>query len=458
MSTTTPKAEISASFARRLMRVLSNPERLKKSIAYRLSLPTARALTPGRLANLPDTFALDVARVSGWLHLQKFRRPPIRTTQPLSLLVDVRITQGDHNERGISRYTSALAIALAQKLPGQVAFLLNPQLPEPEQIKALSACGRMIRGEGEIKSLPAVSHFIQCCLFDLTKTAEDLFPIQLSQFNPELWTVAYDLIPKLYAEKYLDLPDIRQSYLSLFHLLSFLDGHLAISAATAKDLVVEAGVDPAKIATIYGTLDTLRWSRQLSTKESRSKAHKIPHKPFWLYVGGGDFRKNIESLLKAFALYKKNTEVDIPALVVLCSLTQDRRLELEALSSLLGLKLDLDIFFTGRVDDEDMIEFYRRSFAVVFPSLYEGLGLPILEAYYFGVPVIAGDNSSLREITPPECRFNAESPEDIAISMREFASNPDLRRLSLDFGSKILMDFEWARVADRVIEQFSKVE
>ena len=392
---------------------------------------------------------------AGRLHLQKLRRQPGVPGRTPCLLFDVRITQRDHNERGISRYSTALALSVADGLPGKVAFLLDPGLSPPEHVAAFSARGHIVHGEQDIPSLPDVTHFIQCCLFELDKTAEYLFPIQLAQFSPQLWTVAYDLIPKIYAGQYLDSSDIRRRYLSLMNLLPLLDGLLAISETTAKDLVRVAGVRPDRITTIYGSLDKLRWRAAAREGQAPAPPRDMPDSPFWLYVGGGDFRKNIEGLIEAFAQLKRHPASRIPVLVVLCHLHAARRLELEALARQHGLKPGQDVIFTGQVDDEDMMAYYRRSFAVVFPSLYEGLGLPVLEAYFFDTPVIAGDNSSLREITPPECRFNAEDPNDIALAMLRFEAEPALRSLSLKFGAKILKEFDWPRVAARVVQRFT---
>lgn len=392
---------------------------------------------------------------AGELYLQKLRGRSMTPDRSPFLLFDVRITQGDHNERGISRYSTALALSVADRLPGKVAFLLNPDLPAPEHVSAFQARGRIIHGDREIASLSDVTHFIQCCLFELDKTAEQLFPIQLAQFSPQLWMVAYDLIPKIYAGQYLESADIRRRYLSLMNLLPVLDGHLAISETTARDLVRVAGVRPDRITTIYGSLDELRWRATAREGEAPAPRHDMPDRPFWLYVGGGDFRKNIEGLIAAFAELKQDPASSIPVLVVLCNLYPARHKELEALARQHGLKPGQDLIFTGQVDDEDMMEYYRRSFAVVFPSLYEGLGLPILEAYFFDTPVLAGDNSSLREITPPECRFNAEDPNDISRAMLRFETEPELRSLSLEFGAKILKEFDWPRVAARVVQRFT---
>ena len=158
-------------------------------------------------------------------------------------------------------------------------------------------------------------------------------------------------------------------------------------------------------------------------------------------------------MIAAFAELKQDPASSIPVLVVLCNLHPARHKELEALARQHGLKPGQNLIFTGQVDDEDMMEYYRRSFAVVFPSLYEGLGLPILEAYFFDTPVLAGDNSSLREITPPECRFNAEDPNDISRAMLRFETEPELRSLSLEFGAKIIKEFDWPRVAAKVVQR-----
>jgi glycosyltransferase involved in cell wall biosynthesis len=105
---------------------------------------------------------------------------------------------------------------------------------------------------------------------------------------------------------------------------------------------------------------------------------------------------------------------------------------------------------TGFVDDRTLARCYRRAIATVFPSLYEGLGLPVLESYYFGVPAIASGTTSLAEITAPACRFDPTSAQDIARAMRDLHADPARREASVAHGRAVLGFCDWHRVADTI--------
>jgi glycosyltransferase involved in cell wall biosynthesis len=116
----------------------------------------------------------------------------------------------------------------------------------------------------------------------------------------------------------------------------------------------------------------------------------------------------------------------------------------------LGLTVGEDLILIGFVDDRTLAACYRGAFATVFPSFYEGLGLPVLESYYFGVPALASVSSSLKEITAPECQFDPANPADIARAMRDLHRDPAKRAASLAYGREVLAFYNWDRAADTI--------
>jgi glycosyltransferase involved in cell wall biosynthesis len=388
-----------------------------------------------------------------------------------SILLDLRITQIAQRERGIPRYAAALALALPEQLPGaDISYLIDPDAPLPDAIEALSQAGRIIEGPAQISSLPHLSHYLQTCFFELHKNADELFPKELAQFKPRLSTIVYDVIPWLYPEHYLTDPYIAERYEYQLGLLNCLDHLFAISESARDDVIRVAQLEPRRVQNIYGSIDEARWARAEASDAQLGNLERLNEegqrfsikRPYWLYVGGADFRKNNSSLVRAFAQLKAKLAAqgtEPVSLVVACSLSESQRDELLALGKLHGLEAGQDLIITGFISDSLLAHLYRHAFATVFPSHYEGLGLPVLESYYFGVPALASNNSSLREITHPACQFDSTSDTDIAEAMLRLHNQPELRAESLQFGQAMLVQCSWPQAAAKIahyVAQFTK--
>ena len=111
------------------------------------------------------------------------------------------------------------------------------------------------------------------------------------------------------------------------------------------------------------------------------------------------------------------------------------------------------VVYTGKVLDEHLSTLYANCAAFVFPSLFEGFGLPVIEALACGAPVVASDTPAVQEILPlSEALFNAANPVDIAAKMQRCISEPMLRAAIAREGERILPRFSWDRSAERLIE------
>lgn len=396
----------------------------------------------------------------GILHFHNFQtissQHSAKFNTEIALLFDIRITQIERRERGISRYTASLALALGAQLPGKVSFLIDPSLPLPDQIDELRTCGNIVDGVESISALPSVSHFLQGCIFNLSNTVEDIFPIQLAPFQTKIWAICYDLVPLVFPGEYLKDPYSSMRYNSFVKSLSFVDMHLAISQTSGNDLTRLVGISPSQVKVIMGGIDTHRWptdrmrvTAPIFIKNGDGEQFFLTA-PFWLYVGGNDFRKNIKGLIEAFSIILKANMEPAPQLVIACHITPEARNELNDSVEKLGLVIGRDLVITGWISDNTLSACYQAAFGTIFPSLYEGLGLPVLESYFFGTPALASDSSSLREITAPDCRFDPTSAQSIADAMLRLHQDPALAVASLAWGKEMLQICDWTAIAVRV--------
>ena len=126
--------------------------------------------------------------------------------------------------------------------------------------------------------------------------------------------------------------------------------------------------------------------------------------PYCIFIGGDDWRKNLEGMVRGFAAFHR----DHPdhQLAIVCTLSSDRMAQLRQLTTEHSLP-DRAVTCTGYVSTEGLV---RHATMLVYPSLYEGLGLPVLEAYGCGVPAVGSATSSVVELVIPELALTPPSP------------------------------------------------
>ncbi|HQH27927.1 MAG TPA: glycosyltransferase family 1 protein, partial [Oligoflexia bacterium] len=180
---------------------------------------------------------------------------------------------------------------------------------------------------------------------------------------------------------------------------------LAISEARKQDVVNLLGVEPDRIFVTPLAVSENFAARDLSPGNWREEAAQkrrllaLPvENPILLYVGGIDPRKNVPFLLRVFAeVLRVWPHRNRPLLVLVGKHENDDQLP-QLLKEAERLEITANLRRPGFVPDELLRSYYQCADAVVFPSLYEGFGLPVLEAMACGVPVVAGKNSSIPEV------------------------------------------------------------
>ena len=396
-----------------------------------------------------------------------------------SLLVDLRVAQ-TNSERGVPRYCQSLVKALARERPGlEIACLIDPDRDPPLLLEQIAPRVRIIEGTSSIADDGRFTHFLQSSAFDERKPVRTLFPAELAAHRPRLGAIVYDLIPWVFPETYLADAGRANDYLRIIPALQRLDRVFTISESVRRDVIAIAGADPSRVVTIYGGLDEERWHAEPTSEGTPTDpdvdpgAPNVPlptmaggHRtylrfqndegepfavaqPFWLYVAGDDFRKNLPRLIEALGLLKRDGRLDAP-LVVACSIRPGRRAELLGHAAANGLSPGTDIVFTGYVSDDTLGELFAGCMATVFPSLYEGLGLPVLESYAFGKPALASDSSSLREIVPELCRFDPYSAASISDAMLRLRDDPRVSAASRAYAPQAIALCRWSAAARKL--------
>jgi glycosyltransferase involved in cell wall biosynthesis len=229
---------------------------------------------------------------------------------------------------------------------------------------------------------------------------------------------ATDAIAAAFPEVYLHDPGVAAEYRARTWFLRGCDRLLSISQATSDDLVELLGIPAERVVTVHGAAG----ARFVPTDPDLAAAAD----GFVLCPSGAEWRKNLDRLLLAWAAVPEPTRSAHP-LVVQCHMDPATRAAWERRRDELGLSAT--VRFTGEVTDDELVRLMQTASLVVFPSLYEGLCLPVLEARRCGAPVVCGDNSSLRElVVDPDARFDATDVDAIAATLNRYLTDHTARR------------------------------
>jgi len=235
-------------------------------------------------------------------------------------------------------------------------------------------------------------------------------------------------------------------------LLPRVDAVITDSEASKADIVRFLGVSPAGICVIYpGVSQALRAGPKSAAGTVGSK-YGLPE-CYILFVGSVEKRKNLRGLLRAYALLRQRGEQS-PLVVV-----GARRWKYsQILKTLKELDLGKDVIFTGYVPDADLPAVYSGADLFVFPSFYEGFGLPPLEAMACGTPVVCSNAASLPEVVGDAAvMVDPYDVEGLAEAMRRVLACAGLRAELRAKGLERARQFTWERAARETIDVYRKV-
>jgi glycosyltransferase involved in cell wall biosynthesis len=261
----------------------------------------------------------------------------------------------------------------------------------------------------------------------------------------------YDLIPLHDPEHYLHPnPAYEQHYLRKLNYFKRACAWLAISKASAKE-GIDVGLDASQVINISAACDGCFKPIDISPETKMEVLNRYGiTRPFVLYSGGGDSRKILHCLILAYA--RLSPDLRSSHQLVLAGKIDDTHVQaLQSVTSSAGLSRD-ELVLTGYISDEELVMLYNLCRLLVFPSWYEGFGLPALEAMSCGAPVIAGNASSILELIGREdALFDPFSEESTASKIAEVLENEEFREDLIRHGIQQAKRFSWDKSARRAI-------
>ncbi len=372
----------------------------------------------------------------------------------LPVAVDLRCLQGPRRDRGIGRYVRDLITSLARRGVQPSALLFDPNLsPPPAGLIPYDPSLWRPNTRGSLRSLAnnGTAHYLLTSPFELGLGVRPSLTRDLSSFF-QTHAIVYDFIPLLFPDRYLDTPLESKRYRSHLHSLRLIDSFFSISKCTAHDGIELGLLSPNNTSVIGGgpSLDLANLRLLGDTQHLFSQYFPNQIRPYFLCVGSDDWRKNLSGLLDAWSIAVRSSCKNFD-LVIACHLNDQVHKSLLDQAKQLGIQQRVRL--VGRVSDYQLMLLYSNAYSSIFPSHYEGLGLPVLESLLFGTPVAVSRGSALDEIEVNNAlRFNSHDAENLANVLGHLVTDETVHDEAKTSALDILKNWNWDIAIDRLLE------
>ncbi len=227
-----------------------------------------------------------------------------------------------------------------------------------------------------------------------------------------------------------------------------------VSENAKEDIVSSYHINPKKVFVTYNAVDSsfrCLDPAELNESDLRSK-FDIGDCPYILSVGNLQPRKNLPRLIRAFLRMQKKSGTDIKLVIVGKKAWMTEDIMKEALSS------SNRVVLTDYVSNEDLVRLYNAALCFVYPSFFEGFGIPPLEAMACGTPVAVSDRTSLPEVVSDAgIYFDPFSEEDIERAVTELVTDQELRQKLIALGYERAKHFSWKKSAEIIMKVYHAV-
>lgn len=263
-------------------------------------------------------------------------------------------------------------------------------------------------------------------------------------------------------EKAIAKPTAKQRAVDLYNKFMIpasaknADTVITVSEYSKKDIMKHIKIKEEKIVVIKEGIDSKYRVVKNEKAEARVKERFNITKPFVLISAASDLRKNTIRAIEAFNLFNNVTEYGYQLVI-----TSIGKKELETTTipaKIKELNLEKYTVITDYVPDDEMVALYNSAFMFLFPSMWEGFGLQVLEAFACGLPVVTADNTSLFEIAGGAAEIvDPFSVQDIVRGMEELHNNNARREGYIEKGLERVKEFSWKKAAQETLEVYKNL-
>ncbi|MFC1598178.1 glycosyltransferase family 4 protein [Patescibacteria group bacterium] len=347
---------------------------------------------------------------------------------------------------GVKEYLEGLCYGLSQtELPADVKifFLMTPKGATPKYANAVTVVrrGPENRFIWDYITLPALLARLQ---IDVILHVKNTIPFTVKTPGA---VVVHDLLHLLQPDVYKKKDSIYMNW-AMRRSLPKAKKIIAISQNTKKDLLQEIPeLNEVKISVVYqDAMPQFDATVSTETIEVVRQEFNLPER-FLLFTGSLSPRKNLLGLFEAFAKIQN----DVPHHLVITGGKAWKEGPIH--SRLQELQLEQRVHILGFVPDKNMPALYQAAEAYIYPSFYEGFGIPLLEAFAAGTPVISSNTSSLPEVGGEAALYiNPKDPSDIAKKIKTLLSSSELREKLQEKGYEQRKKFSWVESSKEILQ------
>jgi len=377
------------------------------------------------------------------------------------LKIGIEATRANSKGRGIDRYTFNLIKTLSEidKVNEYILFSNNGELKKELglrdnfKIEKLNKRFRMIRRSGF--SWIGKIYFRDLDLFHFPNS-----DIWHSKYCKTIVTI-HDLAPLHFPDKFFVSEKFYNNYKKcLKYIRKNADYILTVSDYSKEDIANKLNFPTERIIRIYNGIDSKfhKIDNNNEILEFTKRKLSLPSK-FILFVGGLDFRKNVETLIRSFKFVVEDANYINYKLIIVgkAPFKKDKFYPpLEIISK--ELSLDKNIIFLREINDEELVVLYNLATLFVFPSIFEGFGFPPLEAMACSCPVICSNRCSLPEVVGDAgILVDPNDDENLAAVVKQLIHSPQLRTELVRRGMDRVKLFSWENCARNTIAIYKQL-
>lgn len=359
-----------------------------------------------------------------------------------------------YNRSGLGNYSRDTIRILSKYFPQNKYFLYSPGInpaipftaPDHTEIKTpLSLTGRILKSYWRSFS---IAKQLESDKINIYHGLSNELPFKIHETKIKSVVTIHDLIFMRYPELYKVVD--RKIYEKKFrHSCQIADRIIAISNQTKNDIVDFFGIDYNKIDTVYQSCHSLFKEKVNEYYKAKIKVRYNLPEDFILYLGTIEKRKNVLNVIKAM----KEGNIDFPLIIV--GKPTPYLAEIKNYISINNLQKKISVFHN--IPLEDLPAFYQMSYAFIYPSIFEGFGIPIIEALYSGTPVITSKGSCFHEAGGENSIYiDPNNTEEIAHAINIILKDFLRRETMIKKGLMHVQKFNDANVANNLISVYQK--
>ncbi len=294
---------------------------------------------------------------------------------------------------------------------------------------------------------------------DILHCTDNTIPFLYPFYKGKILVTIHDTMHIRDIKKSISNPTFKQIILNKYKKIGVpasakkADMIITVSNYSKSDIISNIKIDEKKIRVINEGVD--KKFRVINNKSAITKVlqkYSIT-KPYILTSGASDIRKNTIRAIEAFNIFNNLTEYKYQ--MVITSINPEELQTTDIIKKIMELNLEKYVILTGYVPDDDLVMLYNGALFFLFPSIWEGFGLQVLEAFACGLPVVASRTTSITEVAEDAVLYiDPFSVEDIVRGMQEMEKSESKMQALIEKGFKQIEKFSWVNTAEQTLKVY----